>query len=416
MTKRKLITITCLFFIILICLRMSWIDHFASIEGPNANQGTINLRDINLPNNKTILLNGEWEFYSNQYLQPDELRGKKKFVSVPNDLSHILSEGYGTYRLKILLKKGDQNQYSLYVKSLLHTDTIFINGHNITETEQPLTYKKEYFKRFSPYTVKLGKNRDEIDIVIHIPKNTKSKLAGILETIEFGTTPTIEKKYDLSVIMQFIVFIILFLHSIYCLIFYVFSSWNSRFLYLGLSFFCLMIGTIADDDRLLLLLFPTMPYEWWIKIIAIVYSGSLYFLIHFLRKILPHVLKNFLYNSLTVLFNLYLFLILLLPVDYLYFVTMYYFQGVLIVGMVILISFHSWKTVYLFRKNILYFSLAVLSIVMSTTFGMIINLGIIEMPYYPIDIILSVIFFAILAFKTFFQQHNEMIILTEKLQ
>ena len=106
----KILITTCLIFTFLIILLLSWMSLLEVPEGVTAEQGTLDLRDIDTSANFKMKLNGEWEFYPNVLLasenNPNGLAGAKVYSQLPETWEPYFEQKeeihYGTYRLKIV--------------------------------------------------------------------------------------------------------------------------------------------------------------------------------------------------------------------------------------------------------------------------------------------------------------------------
>lgn len=106
--------------IVLSLLYIMWINFSNDTELVIAQEGLIDLKELD--GQETIELNGEWEFYPNLLLGPednfDEYSHLRKYVEVPGSWEPYLRnnssvEGGGTYRLRIHLPRdGDTSWWS----------------------------------------------------------------------------------------------------------------------------------------------------------------------------------------------------------------------------------------------------------------------------------------------------------------
>ncbi|MGB5749594.1 MAG: hypothetical protein WBM69_21645, partial [Desulfobacterales bacterium] len=111
-------------------------------NAPEAVKGIIDLTDWDFKKNGPVKLKGEWEFYWQHHLGPDEfakpnLPPKTGFIPVPDywnnyDISgaKLPGEGYATYRLTILLD-GQTQSLALRLMEISTAYTLFVNGKNL---------------------------------------------------------------------------------------------------------------------------------------------------------------------------------------------------------------------------------------------------------------------------------------------
>ena len=189
-------------------------------------------------------------------------RIEKTSITVPGDWRNSLSSGasssfgYGTYRLRILLDDEENESYRMYFSRIQTAATVYINGKVVSEMGQPSKNEAHSIPKNSPFSVLVEKGVTEIDLVIHVSNFEDPHSGGIVKSIRLGTDETIIKEQALSYSFQFMVAIVLFFHGIYAGLFLFFFLEEKKILYLALAFFCMSIATIADNDKILLYLFP----------------------------------------------------------------------------------------------------------------------------------------------------------------
>lgn len=112
---------------------------FSREEIPLAIGGVLDLRDYNFKTEGPISLEGEFEFYWNQMLNPavENDSGVVSFIQVPGSWYHLRKElpeidrfGFATYRLHILLPEG-VNKLSFEVHNVFSASGFFLNGKAI---------------------------------------------------------------------------------------------------------------------------------------------------------------------------------------------------------------------------------------------------------------------------------------------
>ncbi len=161
--------------------------------------GTFDLRSWDMEGN--IDLDGEWEFYPNVLIDPNEgkfedYRDIKKYVNVPGAWESYLNEdrstdGSGTYRLKIILLKEDN--YGIKTRTIRVSSHVFINGNDVINMGRP-SLDRSSFIPDSKYKIGfIGSDNNELELVIHISSYGYSS-GGIIKPIEFGTSQSIIKR------------------------------------------------------------------------------------------------------------------------------------------------------------------------------------------------------------------------------
>ncbi|MEH6944542.1 hybrid sensor histidine kinase/response regulator [Bacillus sp. JJ722] len=412
MNKKKLIFISGMFLIVLTCMHVAWNFYFANEKIEPFKDGVLDLREQKFSDNKTILLKGEWQFAPNHFFLPNKDKAEDiKWKKVDSTKVHS-PNGFGSYRLRILLNPDNQQEYSLSIKSILTASKVFVNGKEVAQSGIPANNEDEHFGRNMPYTVPLGFNEKEIEIVIHASNFDLARSGGIYKPIEFGTTHTIKKKQLISQIMELAGCILFLFHGVYSFIFYLISFPKKQFLYLAIAFFCGSFVIVIEHDLLLMQLFPQMSYEWSLKILEVLYISSIVCLIHFFAILLPNNQRSRFHSRLSLLLIVYCFFIPFIPFHYPMYIVM------LSLGLMnlLIILITGAKTIFFGQKHIIFILLCGISILSSVTWGIIDRMGVYDVPYYSLDFIIAVFCLATFTFKNYYRVHEESKELTKKLQ
>jgi len=111
--------------------------------------GTLDLRVMGVPNDKTLSLVGQWEFYWEKHYSPDDF--EKDSIPYPDlygrvpaywtDYGDVLPEirgsGFATYRLKILLPENYRKELTFRIPVFDSSYKVYINGKAILTTVIP---------------------------------------------------------------------------------------------------------------------------------------------------------------------------------------------------------------------------------------------------------------------------------------
>lgn len=421
-----MIIITGVFLLLLTSLRLLWVNHYLTSDYPYAEGGIIDLRGVELPDDKGITLNGEWAFFSGQLIEPKSLTkqlsdAKQQWITVPGDWGEIVSEdenlsyGYGTYRLRVLLDE-QSNLYTLNFKEIKSNAAVFINGERVAEMGRVAVTAESTIQDYRPFEITIDGNIKEIDLIIQVSNYEVGRSGGIMKSIKFGTSTSMKKDQMMSFMMQFMSATILFLHGIYALVIFLAFVRKRELIYLSIAFFCATVSVLADDDKILLYLFPSISSEMWVKIIYLSYASSAFFLMQFCKPIMKGNSSNKtrkfpLFEVLTIVYLLYIVSVL---IDFEIIINPFFSVIMLLIPMIIPLVI--LKKVAVSEAGIIYVLLATVSIASSAIWGDIKNKLSVSLPYYPIDIMLGVIFFAIFWFKRFIFATEESKKLAEKVQ
>ncbi|WP_232697979.1 ATP-binding protein [Brevibacillus daliensis] len=424
MIKRKVLLVTCLLILILTSIRILWISFLSPSDQPYAVQGVLDLQNWDIATERAISLNGDWEFYPNALLKESDAGtipfiNKSEIVQVPGNWKNYISPrqdsafGYGSYRLRILVTPGHEQSYGIRVTNIPSSSELFVNGRLLAHSGYPAPYGDQYRAQDIPYSASFTTDQNEIEIVIHVANHDNHSKGGIVTPIWFGTDQAVSRATQFSIGMQLVVCLILFMHAIYTCILYFIGVRQKALIYFSLLTMTAIAAILIDDDRILMTLLP-ISYEWQIKLFYLSYLGVAVFLIQYIKHQMPEyptVRATRWYSAVCAIYSIF---ILLTPVTHIMFVDYLHSLIVLIPYLVI--------PVFMLRMTLngdhdaIYLFLGAISITLNLIWGIIKNTGMIEMYYYPVDMIVTFVAFASFWFKRYFRTSAQTAMLADKLQ
>ena len=196
---------------------------------PRAVKGVIDLSQIQDRDHFILKLNGEWEFYWNRMLRPNDFKTGRiqptyygnvpsYWTDYPSESVKTKKEGYATYRLKVILPPGFRkalgfdlpvfdSSYDMYIGDRLYAD----NGMpGKSEKETTPEYRRNFF-RFVP-------DSDTLKIVINVANFTHRR-GGFWLPMKIGTFSEVNRQLannwagdwaTISLLMGFSLFFLFF--------------------------------------------------------------------------------------------------------------------------------------------------------------------------------------------------------------
>jgi diguanylate cyclase (GGDEF)-like protein len=256
--------------LLLSCLFMSCCYH-DNREAPRAEKGVLDLHLWDFENRGPVSLSGEWEFYWNQFVSPQEFKSSRQpelggYALVPGTWREISPSagplpgtGYATYRLTIILPQ-DEKTWAIRFKTVSTAFRCYINereafssgvpGRDSSESK-PLFYCNSWPVRMQP-----GRN----EIVLHI-SNFHYRDGGPWRTISFGLQRQIYRQQGEAVYSTLILFGGLFLMTLFFLGFWLMRKEEKAFLYFTIFCFLMTIRNMVTGEYLLAHIFPSIPFR-----------------------------------------------------------------------------------------------------------------------------------------------------------
>ncbi|WP_042202457.1 ATP-binding protein [Paenibacillus camerounensis] len=233
--------------------------------------GVIDLSGCTFDNDSTYKLDGKWEFYWNQLLEPtDTIQADKvSYLSVPGswrtwNQKEYNRYGFATYRLQLLLPENSTS-FALKVNNVRTSSQLFIDGEPLGGSGLTGQSLQETVPRNQPYTAAFNSDTGRADIIIHA-SNFMYNSGAIAESIRIGTPEAIEaldkrnNVYDIVLIAGFAFIGVYFMGQG--------LQRKEDYPSLQLGMYCLTITfyLLTHSEKLLFDLSPSIPYEWFSKI------------------------------------------------------------------------------------------------------------------------------------------------------
>jgi len=290
MEKKRVIQV---FFIFIIIFFATGCKGFQEKPQMFAQEGVIDLRDWDLNKDGAVRLDGQWKFYWEQLLEPYELQSVEQknvtFVSVPNawdkykcQVKECRDYGYGTYELKIKIKKSDE-RYALRLQYIPSSYKLWVDGELIASNGVVGMKRMETIPSPLSKTVCFKPKGDEVKILLQVA-NFKYRKGGILDSIYMGTYDQIQRiNYNKLAKELFFSGAILMI-GLYYLIIY---RKNKSAVYFGLGCLGLAIRNIFCGEYYILYLLPRISWLIVLKVEYLSYYATFAAFMAFVHYLFP---------------------------------------------------------------------------------------------------------------------------------
>ncbi|WP_242944170.1 sensor domain-containing diguanylate cyclase [Lutispora thermophila] len=272
-------------------LMASCSNHFSNSR-PKAQQGIMDLTQIQFENH-VIQLDGEWEFYWNQLIDPNEIDNGMitGYIDVPSSWNHyktekiaISGDGYATYRLTFLTDKKER--LALKIPRMHTAYKLWVNGELMGRSGIVGTTKNTMTPQYLPQVAFFEANKGKNEVVIQV-SNFYHRSGGILESIKLGSEKQILGLRYKKIAYNIFLFGCLMCMGTYHLALFIFRKKNTSALYFGT--FCILIGirTLLVGECFLIYLFPQFNWEIYHKIMTLTYYLGVPIIWMYFRSVFP---------------------------------------------------------------------------------------------------------------------------------
>ncbi|WP_188890158.1 hybrid sensor histidine kinase/response regulator [Paenibacillus radicis (ex Gao et al. 2016)] len=239
-----------------------------TFQYPEARGGVLDARQWDFAQQGIVPLRGEWEFYENKLLTPQDfntngeaLEAERRMIYVPGGWKSIASSGSGygagTYRLRIEVSEPDF--YSLRGKKMRLSSHIYINGLDLGSTGKPALSADGFIPSNIPTFDTIKAETGTIDIIIQIASYRYLE-GGLVQAPEFGLTADVLARRDNARLADMIVITTMLVFGIYFA--GMLKQWRKEPYLAFFSLFCLSLGLFfsIDNEIIMATLFPSISF------------------------------------------------------------------------------------------------------------------------------------------------------------
>ncbi|QGQ95956.1 response regulator [Paenibacillus psychroresistens] len=348
MNSRKKIILILSIFMIVLALRIGFVVSSHQPKGISAMHGELDLREWEPDKDGIQSLNGEWEFYRNQLLPPEEISAQASSVmmNVPSkwnsyfQADHETAYGYGTYHLKVLLKPVNQQILALKITKIGTSNRIYVNGKEIGNSGKPASTKELTVAGITPYVAFAVIDGQAADIVIQVANFDHAISGGILQSIKLGSTEHIVAETRRDNLSNMFISSTYALLALAFLILFLFIR-SKEVLSIGLCVLFTALFFVTQGGKMLLVVwFPTMDYTLYSRITSLAAAGLIYFYAQYNYQLNPALASRkiirmlqgivVIYGILSLFIDTAIFTLFSVPINFIFIAFHFYILGVLI--------------------------------------------------------------------------------------
>ncbi len=262
---------------------------------PHIQKGILDLRNYHFK--KHLILEGEWGFYPELYVEPATFYPKDfddaHLLQVPGvwgsqkiNGKKLMNDNYASYALNILVKR-DAPSLSFKIPSLGTAYTMYANGKCIAKSGTIGKIQSETIPHIIPQIADLPHSVDTLHIVLHIA-NFHHRDGGFWFPIMLGKSQDIESYRNRNVAIQLLLAGCFLIMAFYHIGIFLLRKKDISALYFSLVSISLGIRLVLTDERYLLHLFPNLSWFITFRIEYITIYSSLAMYVMFFYSIYPH--------------------------------------------------------------------------------------------------------------------------------
>lgn len=233
---------------------------------PKAINGKINLKEWDFEKDGIIDLDGQWEVYTGELLDPFEARDKdykdKNYNSVPmnwKNYSKSAHPGYATFKLNVM-GLDNRTDYAVLLNSVFSSYRVWANGELIDWSGKVSADKEKHRGKVISSILFVRPDRRRVELVIQVSSSDYYK-GGLLESMRFGLEDQVARHYDNHMMRDSFLAGVILIMSIYNFMMYLFRRKDKEYLYFAIFAGLILFQTLLEGTRLFGYMYPKMSFQ-----------------------------------------------------------------------------------------------------------------------------------------------------------
>ncbi len=264
-----------------------------SEQSPRAVEGVLDLTEWQ-PDTGVVKLDGQWSFYWDQLLDPQELSDHKPtsaYIDLPGSWngyringSKLPGDGYATYRL--IIKTDTNDRWGLKIPRIFTAYNLRVNNELIAAAGTIGTNRSDVTPQYLPQVALFEVQPGENEIVIQVA-NFYHRSGGVLESLILGSEEQILGLRYKSIAYELFLFGSLLIIGLYHLALFIFRKKDYAALYFCLYCLLIAIRTLLVGERFFIFLYPGFSWEMAHKMQTMTFYLGVPILVMFFKSIFP---------------------------------------------------------------------------------------------------------------------------------
>lgn len=320
--NRKQLIILIIFVYIITSIAFSGISSAASEKQVTASNGVLDLSGWDWEEQPVIKIDGEWEFYWNQLLTPDDFRSintaaQNKLITLPRawnnyDLGGQTLSGSGLATFRLCIKNPGDKVLAIKMPRIFTSFRMWENGNLLAQAGKVSDDSKQMVPQYLPQVHYIQTNTDTIELVIQVA-NSRHRSGGILESIQLGTASSIMDIRVRNISVELFLFGSLFIIGFYHIALFLFRTKDKSTLYFGFYSILVSFRTLFVGEIYFIHIFPNFPWELAHKIQTLAYYYGVPLVFMFLISVFPNDVSKKINGVIQAIGTAFSILVLLTP-------------------------------------------------------------------------------------------------------
>ncbi len=261
---------------------------------PQINKGTLDLSNWNFADQGSIVLEGDWEFYWETLLTPDDFPIQKQplyphfpllWSQIPDSLGSFSSFGYATYRLVVDIEPTN-DLLAVRLPDYYTSYKLWLNGKELAFNGEVGKSKEEQKPHLLPTTITFVPDSTKLEFILQISNFYHSKGGATIAPV-LGTSLVLEKDREFELGIDLLLTGALIMGGLFFLGLFFFGRQDRAVFYFAM--FCLTFSyrIIGYGNYFLHNIIPNVSWNITTRIEYITLFLSALFFMQFVQLVYP---------------------------------------------------------------------------------------------------------------------------------
>lgn len=233
------------------------------------NNGRADLSGMDFSKNKLVSLGGQWEFYWNRLLTPEDFNSGQSpkmdsLMKVPGTWSdnvgtHYTRQGIATYRLSLSYPSTLKDP-ALRIQYVANAYKLYVNGRLVEEVGSSLDDKTSFKNDDKIAIIDLPKDSQKLDLVFQVG-NLNCATAGLRAAPVFGSKQVLEEQRMIMLILQMLFIGGVLIFGFHYFFLFLLQTNNKTALFFAIFCFITALRSLILGEIPLQILFPDVSPE-----------------------------------------------------------------------------------------------------------------------------------------------------------
>jgi two-component system LytT family sensor kinase len=259
-----------IFIILGITFMIFFIGMMYSSASVLVHKGKVDLSSVDFKQNELVALNGQWEFYWDRLLTPQDFIAEKppqldSFIKVPGSWDDKKADnevyphhGVATYRLRLNYPSTLKDP-ALRIQNVTTAYKLYVNGRLSAEVGKVSDKLSSFKDGEKSLILDLPKESQEIELICQVANLNYAK-GGLRESPVFGSKQVLEKQKMIFLALQLLFIGSVFIFGIYYLFLFLLQMKNKTALIFSMLCFIVALRSLIFGETALMVFFPNVTY------------------------------------------------------------------------------------------------------------------------------------------------------------